>query len=288
MSSMMVSFIKGKGASFAMTELQRPQTTTSGSRGNRSRYSLESPPPAAHISQSPSIVGKQYGWVKIINSEKRWNATWNRCYVLTECTSCHSIQWTLLGNLTRGLSKGCQNCSEKPKPIPMWLDRRLTAAKQRCENPNDQQFYHYGGRGIRFNFPSVIKAGIWIMENVPNVRRDYEMDRIDNNGNYEPGNIRFVSRSINSGNRRQTVLSEWDQEYWPYCRNVVTRMLSAGKTREEIIDSARQAVREKRKGWKTISAQLDFMTYEMPDRITVLPYRGISSTTAATAAASGH
>ena len=83
-----------------------------------------------------------------------------------------------------------------------------------------------------------------------------------------------------------TVLSEWDQEYWPYSRNVVTRMLSSGKTREEIIESARETVRMKRKNWKLIDARLDFMTYEMPAHIIVLPYRGDLSTTAATVAES--
>lgn len=271
-----------------MTDLQQPKTTSSGLRGNRSRYTLDSPPPAAHISFAQNIVGRQYGWVKIISSEKRWNEKWNHCYVLTECVSCRRKQWSLLSNLTRGLSKGCQNCSQAPKPIPMWLDRRLTAAKARCENPNDRQYSLYGGRGIRFCFPSVIKAGIWILENVPDVCREYELDRIDNNGHYAPGNIRFVPRKKNLGNRRMTVLSEWDQEYWPYCRNVVIRMLSAGKSREEIIESAQEAVRMKRKNWKLIDARLDFMTYEMPDRIIVLPYREDLSTTAATAAVSAH
>ncbi len=42
----------------------------------------------------------------------------------------------------------------------------------------------------------------------------------------------------------------------------------------------------KRKNWKLIDARLDFMTYEMPAHIIVLPYRGGSSTTAATAAES--
>ena len=271
-----------------MTDLQRPQTTSSGSRGKRGRYTLDSPPPAAHISCAQSIVGRRYGWVKIISPEKRWNEQWSRCYVLTECVSCHNIQWTYLSNLTRGISKGCQNCSQRPKPIPMWLEQRLTAAKGRCENPNDRQYHLYGGRGVRFCFPSVIQAGIWILKNVSNVRREYEMDRIDNNGHSAPGNIRFVPREKNLGNRRVTVLSEWDQEYWPYSRNVVTRMLSSGKTREEIIESAREAVRMKRKNWKLIDARLDFMTYEMPAHIIVLPYRGGSSTTVATAAESAH
>ena len=97
--------------------LQRPQTTSSGSRGKRGRYTLDSPPPAAHISCAQSIVGRRYGWVKIISPEKRWNEQWSRCYVLTECVSCHNIQWTYLSNLTRGISKGCQNCSQRPKDV---------------------------------------------------------------------------------------------------------------------------------------------------------------------------
>ncbi len=168
----------------------------------------------------------------------------------------------------------------------MWLDRRLTAAKRRCENPKDREYPLYGGRGVEFRFPSVIKAGIWILENVPNVSQEYELDRIDTNGHYEPGNIRFVSRQENAANRRCTVLSEWDQAYWPYSQNVVTRMLSAGKTRGEIIASAEKAVREKRKNWRIISARLDFMISEMPDRIIVLPYRDTSSTTVDMVAAS--
>ena len=262
-----------------MEDSRQQKTTSSGLRGNRGRYSLDSPPPAAHISYKPDMVGLQYGWVRVISPEKRWSERWNRCYILTQCVSCGAIQCTDHGNLRRGVSRGCQNCSEPPKPIPMWLDRRLAAAKQRCQNPRDRQYALYGGRGIEFRFPSVIKAGIWILENVPNVRREYELDRIDTNGHYEPGNIRFVPRRENVSNRRCTVLSEWDQKYWPYSQNVVTRMLSAGKSREEIIESARKAVQEKRKNWRNISARLESMTYEMPDRITVLPYRDTSSIT---------
>ena len=69
----------------------------------------------AHLAVTGS-GGKRYGWVKIISPEKRVGEKWNRCYVLTECTSCHSVQWTFLSNLTRGISKGCQNCSQNPKP----------------------------------------------------------------------------------------------------------------------------------------------------------------------------
>ena len=66
-----------------MKDLQQPQIISYGSKGNRSRYSLESPPPAAHISYKPEMVGKQYGWVKIISAEKRWRLIATRLDFMT-------------------------------------------------------------------------------------------------------------------------------------------------------------------------------------------------------------
>lgn len=279
---MMVSYTEGNGKSSPMKALPQPQTTSSGLRGNRSRYTLESPPPAAHISYKPEMVGEQFGWVKIISPEKRWNQKQNHCYVLTQCMGCGSVQWQLRTNLTSGKSKGCQSCTQK-RPIPSWLEKRLAAAKQRCENPHDSQYPNYGARGIRFDFPSVIEAGLYLIGQYGHLERKMELDRIDNNGNYAPGNIRLVTRQENCANRRTTVLGRFEQKYWPYSQNVVVRKLSAGQTRDEIIQDAQTAVFEKRKNWRLISARLDFMIYEMPDDITVLPYRDTSSTTVDTA-----
>lgn len=256
-----------------MTDSPQPRTISFGSKGNRSRYGLDSPPPAAHVSYDPELVGKQYGWVKIISSEKRWSATYNRCHVLTQCQGCGAIQWTNLSNLQRGVSKGRQTCSQ-PRRIPKWLNRRLTAAKQRCENPEDPNYHRYGARGIRFDFPSVTEAGLYLIGLYGVPAREMELDRIDNNGNYAPGNIRLATRKENAANREVTVLSRFDQRLWPYAETVVRRKLAAGETREQIIQDAMQAVEGKRKCWRLISARLDFMTYEMPDDITVLPYRG--------------
>lgn len=104
--------------------------------------------------------------------------------------------------------------------------------------------------------------------------REMELDRIDTNGNYARGNLRFVTRG-------EPVESKIDGSvrvcpgYWPYSRSVVTRKLSEGMSRDQIILEAQKAVIEKRKHWHIISARLDFMTFEMPDHITVLPYRDI-------------
>lgn len=255
-----------------MKDSQQPEITSSGLRGNRSRYSLELPPPAAHISYKPEMVGIRFGWVEIISPEKRWNKTWNHCYVLTKCSGCGSVQWQNFGNLKRGKSNGCQSCSRK-RQIPKWLEKRLTAAKQRCENPSATGYLNYGGRGIRFDFSSVTAAGLYLIEKYGLPSRELELDRINNEKDYGPGNLRFVTHAENNSNKRCTVLSQWSQEYWPYARAVVLRKLSNGFSRDEIIRDAETAVFEKRKNWKIISARLDFMTYEMPEHITVLPYQ---------------
>lgn len=245
---------------------------------------MESPPPGDYIYFDPNLVGKRYGWVEIISDEARKPCGSHGYYVLTRCTGCGSVQWTNLGNLTRGVSKGCQACSQK-RQIPEWLGKRLTAAKQRCENPNSPEYKNYGARGIRFDFVSVTAAGLWMIENLGLPDRKMEIDRIDTNGNYAPGNLRWVTRSENCSNTRRTVLSEYDAQYWPYSYTTVIRKLSAGYTREEIIEQAERAVFERRKNWRGIADRLASMTYEMPDHITVLPYRESSSTTAATGVA---
>ena len=137
----------------------------------------------------------------------------------------------------------------------------------------------YGQRGVEFRFGSVLEAGLWILANVASVRKENEMDRIDTNGHYEPGNIRFVTRQENQTNRRISVIPYFRQSEWPYVRSVVTRKLTAGKTRREIILDAETAVFERRKNWRMIAARLEFMTYEMRDRDTVLPYQTVLSTT---------
>ena len=117
------------------------------------------------------------------------------------------------------------------------------------------------------------------MENFQDLSHPLEIDRIDNNKDYEPGNVRLVPRTINQNNKRTTVLTHWDQKYWPYARSVVIKKLSGGLNREGIITEAKKAVQEKKKNWRLIEERLEFMTYEMPDHIIVLPYLENSSTT---------
>lgn len=276
-----------------MTDLEQPQTTSYGSKGNVGRYSLCTPPPAEHVCYNQEQVGKQYGWVKILSAERRYTKGWSRAYVAVECVGCGHTGWTYLSNLTRGISKGCQACS-KPKQVPMWLDRRLTAAKQRCENPDDPGYKNYGARGVEFRFPSVTAAGLYVMEHM-GLMREFELDRIDNNGHYAPGNLRWATRSMQCRNARRSKLTAED-ELWartqsPYSRFTTSRLMRQGLTRQEVIASAWEAVEMGRKNWFGILTRLEelgYTTSSTPALEVDLQSLESLSTTAATEAAAAH
>ena len=74
--------------------------------------------------------------------------------------------------------------------------------KSRCLNPNIPDFKNYGGRGIKV-------CQHWL-ESFENFRDDMfftwqqglQLDRINNDGNYEPSNCQWSARSVNIKNRR--------------------------------------------------------------------------------------
>lgn len=111
--------------------------------------------------------------------------------------------------------------------------------KQRCNNPKDRAYRYYGGRGISIA-PEWAKDFKAFLDHVG--RRPYpdlEIDRIDNNGNYEPGNVRWTTRQGQMRNTRQTrnltwngktkCLSEWAREVGLDHR-IVWQRLKAGWT----------------------------------------------------------
>lgn len=95
---------------------------------------------------------------------------------------------------------------------------------QRCYNPNDHSYKHYGGRGISIceEWKSNFKAFYdWAIPN--GWEKALEIDREDNNGNYEPDNCRWVTPKVNSNNKRSNrfiefkgiikTAKEWAEEY---------------------------------------------------------------------------
>lgn len=79
---------------------------------------------------------------------------------------------------------------------------------QRCENPKHEFFLHYGGRGIRICAEWRQSFEAFFRDVGPRPASGYSVDRKDNDGHYEPGNVRWASRVGQARNRRTTLLSE--------------------------------------------------------------------------------
>lgn len=77
--------------------------------------------------------------------------------------------------------------------------------KRRCNNPECSNYKDYGGRGIQNKFISVIEFINYIVNILKINPVGLQIDRINNGGHYEKGNIRFVTAKENANNRRNNV-----------------------------------------------------------------------------------
>ena len=79
----------------------------------------------------------------------------------------------------------------------------------RCHNPRTKDFKNWGGRGIRVcdEWRSSFLAFYAYVGDPPD---GCTLDRIDNNGNYEPGNVRWATSAEQRHNSRQNVCLTWN------------------------------------------------------------------------------
>ena len=80
----------------------------------------------------------------------------------------------------------------------------FTSAKGRCINPKNKHFALYGGRGIRFRL-----ANVHVMIDEIGLRPSskHSLDRIDVNGHYEVGNIKWSTKTEQARNRQDALLA---------------------------------------------------------------------------------
>jgi hypothetical protein len=201
-------------------------------------------------------------WVRV-GSEKVTTKT----RVLLRC-ACGRESRVLVFTIIGGQSRRCRSCAAKArydrvgrvgrlanpsrgrKPVSQDEDvrRTMTEARQRCTNENNASYHNYGGRGIQFNFPSV-RAGVeWVIRELGPRPEGRTLDRIDNDGHYEPGNLRWATRSDQCYNRREFAISETGariralkKRRMDLTRETVRTWVSLGLTDEEILGKDKYA-----------------------------------------------
>lgn len=174
------------------------------------------------------MTGKRFGKlsvIRLISHDKQQNAVWEclcdcgtkkniRGYNLRNGSikSCGCLQREAVGNIKR--THGMYNT----KLYHVWQ-----AMKSRCFNPKNKRFKDYGFRGITVadTWMDFEKFYEWAKQS--GYKEGLSIDRINNNGNYEPSNCRWATSGEQAINKRNNIkikfrgtektLSEWCADF---------------------------------------------------------------------------
>lgn len=174
----------------------------------------------------PLAPGSVFGMLTTIGEGKRklrsdGNTTatsWVRC----ECGNEADFSNSEL-RCGKRISCGCLNVNHYGENYTSaWA--AIKAAIQRCHNPNNPGWKRYGGRGIRVCDEWRRDTYAFLSYIGPKPTKEHTLDRWpNNNGNYEPGNVRWATRRENNNNRRTSLMLEFQGQIlalaeWAYLK----------------------------------------------------------------------
>jgi len=158
-----------------------------------------------------SMIGQKFGKLTVVGKgeycsrkgrDKPYEVTFVPC--LCDCGDAVSVS---TANIGRGQS--CRKCASIKRSDSRKthgkrgtdMYRIWTHIKTRCFNKNSPRYHQYGGRGItmceRWN-----SFELFALDIGDRPSKKHSLDRINNDGNYEPGNIRWATAKEQNRNRR--------------------------------------------------------------------------------------
>jgi len=161
------------------------------------------------------LKGMKFGRWLVIKRGENGKGKKARWHCVCDCGNARTVKGS---SLTAGTSQSCGCLSREltgkkffkhgyarrgklTRAYEVWLNMR-----NRCNNSNHPSYKNYGGRGISVyirwnNFENFLKD----MGEPPD---GLEIDRIDNDGNYEPGNCRWATSKQQKTNNRKPKLTK--------------------------------------------------------------------------------
>jgi len=122
---------------------------------------------------------------------------------------CGQFQYVASGDLSR---RNYARCIHNPYPGRPAEYIAYFSARRRCQDTQYDNFHNYGGRGIEFRFKSFAE---FFNEIGKRPSSKHSLDRIDVNGHYEPGNVRWATQKEQQRNRTNHRLITYQGE--TYC-----------------------------------------------------------------------
>lgn len=177
-----------------------------------------------------------------------------KCYLVPVVCVCGKKYFCFKGNLLKGHSRSC-GCMRSSR-VTQFLTRhgethtRLydiwVGMRQRCSDSKNIGYHRYGGRGITVcaEWQSYETFRDWALNN--GYQDNLSLDRINNDGNYEPSNCRWATQRQQCNNTSKTrfvtafgetkTVSEWLQD--SRCvvpRHAIHKRITIGWTAEDAL-----------------------------------------------------
>ena len=161
------------------------------------------------------IIGQRFGRLTVVSFGKPyiWNGKVREYYMVCRCDCGNTVEIrrsSLFNTKTGTKSCGCLHSeglvarNYKHGLRHTNLYKRFLSMKDRCYNPNSNKYKNYGARGIKVcaewinDFHAFYE---WAMAN--GYKKELSIDRINVNGDYEPGNCRWATDKEQALNTRR-------------------------------------------------------------------------------------
>lgn len=201
-------------------------------------------------------VGDVFGRLLVMAVGQKRNTY--RYFSVCQCSCGSQLKAIRSDGLIMGVVESC-GCLQKERTTTHGQTKsphyyRWRHMMARCYDSNSKAYADYGGRGIKVcdRWHDISK---FVLDLPEGFKKGLEIDRIDNNGDYEPGNVRWATDSQNSDNRRTArlltlngktqSLRRWSEEVGIDERVISSRIIKYGWNDEKALTTPPMSATER-------------------------------------------